>query len=171
MTSNLGSEHIQKMQTIGFTNASSEQEYVGTKEKVMESLKKFFRPEFLNRIDDVIVFDVLAQSVIADIVHIQLERVRERLKMKDMKFELTPEALVYMAEKGYDPQFGARPLKRLIQDEILNKIANSIIKGDLKNGQTVIIDKNEAGLVLIDTDKKSKKITLVKKRNKILQTV
>ncbi len=140
MTSNLGSQFIQKMQTIGFNNKSDREEYVDTKDKVMDSLKKFFRPEFLNRLDDIIVFDTLPREVITDIVNIQLDRVRKRLLAKNISLELSDSALGHMAEKGYDPQFGARPLKRVIQDEILNRVANALISGEIMDGGTVHVD-------------------------------
>ncbi len=140
MTSNLGSQYIQKMQSIGFNNKSDSEEYGDTKDKVMDSLKKFFRPEFLNRLDDIIVFDVLPREIITDIVNIQLERVRARLVTKNITLEVSEKALTYMTEKGYDPQFGARPLKRLIQDEILNKIANALIAGTIAEGDTAYVD-------------------------------
>lgn len=136
------------MQSIGFTNKSDEEEYSQTKEKVMESLKKFFRPEFLNRLDDTIIFDVLSREVIRDIVDIQLNELRERLKEKNMKLEVTDQALEHLAKEGYDPQFGARPLRRVIQNQILNKLANALVKGDLKEGDTIIVGMEDSELVV-----------------------
>lgn len=140
MTSNLGSEHIQKMQTIGFSDNAHEDNYEETKERVMDSLKDFFRPEFLNRLDDIIIFDTLSREVIKNIVENQLTLVRERLLQKEMKLTYTNKLLTYLAEKGFDPQYGARPLKRIIQNEILNLIAMEMVKQKLKQGDTVNLD-------------------------------
>ena len=159
MTSNLGSQYIQKMQSVGFSNNSDEEEYAGMKDKVLDSLKKFFKPEFLNRVDDTIVFDVLSRSVISDIVLLQLDRIRKRLTTRNMTLEISQKALAYIADKGYDPQFGARPLRRIIQDEILNKIANAIIKSEVKNGDVIFVDSTETGLIVIG--KKSPKISKI----------
>jgi ATP-dependent Clp protease ATP-binding subunit ClpB len=144
MTSNIGSTHIQKMQTIGFTNNTITEDYAATKERVMDSLKDFFRPEFLNRVDEVIVFDVLSPETIKDIVEVRVAGILKRMMAKDISIEMKPAVYTYLAEKGYDPQFGARPLNRLIQNTILNKVANMIIGSEVKAGDTIIIDyKND----------------------------
>lgn len=147
MTSNIGSSHIQKMQTIGFTDNTTIQDYQATKDRVMDSLKDFFRPEFLNRLDEVIVFDVLPKETIQEIVHVRLAQVTHRMKEKDIAIEYKPTVIEYLAEKGYDPQFGARPLNRLIQTVLLNKLANMIISGDLTSGNTVVIDMKKDEMV------------------------
>ena len=145
MTSNIGSTHIQKMQTIGFSTNDMLQDYSATKERVLGSLKDFFRPEFLNRLDEIVVFDVLSKETIRDIVEVRVNQILKRMAAKDIKVELKPAVYEYLADKGYDPQFGARPLNRLIQNTILNKIANMVIGATLKSGDTVVIDfkKNE----------------------------
>lgn len=144
MTSNIGSTHIQKMQTIGFSTNDAKQDYAATKERVMDSLKDFFRPEFLNRLDEIIVFDVLSPETIRDIVTVRADSVLKRMQSKDIAIDMKPAVYTYLAEKGYDPQFGARPLNRLIQNTILNRIANMIIGGDVKAGDMIVIDfKND----------------------------
>ena len=144
MTSNIGSTHIQKMQSIGFSSNSLMQDYEATKERVLESLKDFFRPEFLNRLDEIVVFDVLSPETIRDIVQVRVDSVLKRMHAKDIAIDMKPSVYTYLAEKGYDPQFGARPLNRLIQNTILNKIANMIIGGDVKAHDTIAIDlKND----------------------------
>lgn len=144
MTSNIGSTHIQKMQTIGFSTNDAKQDYALTKERVMDSLKDFFRPEFLNRLDEIVVFDVLSPETIRDIVTVRADSVLKRMQSKDIAIDMKPAVYTYLAEKGYDPQFGARPLNRLIQNTILNKIANMIIGGDVKAGDMIVIDfKND----------------------------
>ncbi len=140
MTSNIGSSHIQKMQTIGFTENGLVQDYQATKDRVTDSLKDFFRPEFLNRLDEVIVFDVLPKETIQEIVHVRLAQVTRRMKDKNITIEYKPTVIEYLADKGYDPQYGARPLNRLIQSALLNKLATMIISGDLVSGNSIVID-------------------------------
>ncbi len=137
MTSNLGAQYIDKMQKFGFGEATSEQaEYSNVKDKVMESLKEFFRPEFLNRIDDIVVFDILNQQSIAEIVKIQVDLIKERLAAKEIKLDINQEVYDYLSKEGYNPQYGARPLKRLIQNKILTPVASLMIsKGVMKGGE------------------------------------
>ena len=136
MTSNIGAEHIDKMSSFGFTIDKDEKaQYVQAKDKVMESLKLYFRPEFLNRLDEIIVFDILQPETIRSIVSIQIDEVQRRLEKKDIILTVTDEVLEYLAREGYDPKFGARPLKRLIQSKILTPVANMMIgEGMLQRG-------------------------------------
>jgi ATP-dependent Clp protease ATP-binding subunit ClpB len=140
MTSNVGAEFIDHMAEIGFSNANREQEYTLAKERVMKSLKDNFRPEFINRLDEIIVFNILSESAIEKIVDIQLEIVKERLLEKEITLNVTPAAIVYLAEKGYNPTYGARPLKRLIQDKILTKVASLVVSRDVLQGGVVNVD-------------------------------
>src|SRR3989338_2545869 len=144
MTSNIGANYIDKMEKMGFGDRDIKGgEYAGVKEKVMEAMKDFFRPEFLNRIDDVVIFDILSMVAIREIVKIQIDLVRERLSSKEISLELTDEAYEYLAKEGYNPKYGARPLKRLIQNKILNQVASFIIsKGILKGGTVSVSVKN-----------------------------
>jgi ATP-dependent Clp protease ATP-binding subunit ClpB len=162
MTSNLGSHHLQKMQSIGFSDNSSEQIYSDTKKKVMESLKDFFKPEFLNRLDDIIIFDSLPEEVIKDIVINQLSLVTKRLDDKNIKASYSKKLISYLATKGFDPQYGARPLKRLIQNEILNKVAFQMIKKEIKDGSKILIDVDKDDKIII-TKKLSRSHISVKK--------
>ncbi len=145
MTSNIGAEHIDKMQTIGFASDDSQKsQYEETKVKVEKALKDHFRPEFLNRLDDVIIFDILSEKAIEEIVNIQLDKIAQRLLGKQIKIKLTKSVFSYLAKEGYNPQYGARPLKRVIQDRILNPLAQLIIVKGLGDGTTVTISvKNE----------------------------
>lgn len=139
MTSNLGAQYIDRMQKIGFHTGDEKEEYHHVKDKVLEALKDHFRPEFLNRIDDIIVFDVLGPEAIQEIVKIQIGLVKERLAQKEIALEVTDEAMRFLGKEGYNPQFGARPLKRIIQTKILNQVAQLIIsKGILKGGSVTI---------------------------------
>ena len=103
----------------------------------MESLRDYFRPEFVNRIDEVVVFKSLGKEQLDGIVKIQVEEVMKRLKDKEIELELDDSAVKYLADKGFDPVFGARPLKRVIQRELLNVLAKDIIAGKLNNGDHV----------------------------------
>jgi ATP-dependent Clp protease ATP-binding subunit ClpB len=105
----------------------------------MDSLKEFFRPEFLNRIDDIVVFDILTKEAIKKIVEIQVNQVKERLSAKEIMLDISSEVYEYLAKEGYSPQYGARPLKRLIQNKILTPVASMIIsKGIMKGGVVTI---------------------------------
>lgn len=145
LTSNIGAQYIDKMQKIGFgTQVDEKVGYEETKTKLMNSLKEYFKPEFLNRLDDIIIFDVLKKEAIVDIVKIQIDIIKRRLMQKEISLEVSPEALAFMAEEGYSPQYGARPLKRLIQTKILNQVASLIIsKGILKGGSVYVGVKNK----------------------------
>ncbi len=161
MTSNIGSQHIQKMQTIGFSDNTMAQDYQVTKDRVLDSLKEFFRPEFLNRLDDLVVFDVLPKDIIRDIVHVRLQQVFERMQSKGISIDLKPAVIDYLAEKGYDPQFGARPLNRLIQNTLLNKLANMIIGSEIASGNTVVVDMKKEEMVF---DIKKRSVSIPKKK-------
>ena len=130
MTSNIGAQYIDKMEKIGFAETASEkQEYVDVKSKVLVSLKDYFRPEFLNRLDDVIIFNILSEQAITDIVEIQIAQVKTRLTDKEITLEVSPAVIKFLAKEGYNPQYGARPLKRLIQEKILTKIGGDDFVG------------------------------------------
>ncbi|MCA9353122.1 AAA family ATPase [Patescibacteria group bacterium] len=163
MTSNLGSQYIQKMQSIGFSDNTSNQNYEATKKKVMETLKDFFRPEFLNRLDDVVVFDTLSQDVIARIVENQLAHVTKRLQTKDIKITYSKKLVAHLAEQGFDPKYGARPLKRLIQNELLNELALKMIRADVEAGDTVTVDYGDSGVIIKKKAKRTRKTAQKKK--------
>ncbi|RME03112.1 MAG: ATP-dependent chaperone ClpB [Planctomycetota bacterium] len=130
MTSNLASEQIREFAS----NPERQQE------EVQKVLRQFFRPEFLNRVDDILIFDHLKPEEIEQIVQLQLQKVAERLKKKEIQLEFTEKLYQFLAKKGYDPQFGARPLKRLIQNLILDQLALAIIEGKIKEQDKVQID-------------------------------
>jgi ATP-dependent Clp protease ATP-binding subunit ClpA len=138
MTSNIGAEHIDRMSSFGFTRDRGEvAQYVQAKDKVMESLKNYFRPEFLNRLDEVIIFDILSPETIRNIVEMQVEEVKKRLIAKDIDLSVTDEVYDYLAKEGYDPKFGARPLKRIIQSKILTPVASMMVGEGMLRGGTV----------------------------------
>ncbi|HWC71985.1 MAG TPA: AAA family ATPase, partial [Actinomycetota bacterium] len=137
MTSNLGSSV--------FNDPSLDREK--QKEAVLEDVRGYFRPEFVNRIDEIVVFDPLGREEIGQIVDIQLRGLRRRLDERGLTIELTDEARSYLANKGYEPAFGARPLKRLIQREIQDPLAMKLLAGEIRDGDTVTIDAGADGLV------------------------
>jgi ATP-dependent Clp protease ATP-binding subunit ClpC len=152
LTSNIGSQFVEKMEAIGFSNNSKKTDYSNMKEKVLEALKDNFRPEFLNRLDEIVVFDVLSEEAIKGIVDLRMEVVKDRLNSKGINLEITEEALSLLAKEGYDPHFGARPLNRLIQSKILNPVASYIISNGIKKGDTVSVSVKGTEL-LIETKK------------------
>ncbi|WP_313384836.1 ATP-dependent chaperone ClpB [Chishuiella sp.] len=139
MTSNFGSHTIlEKFSGIDETNVA--EVYNDTKDVVFEELKQNFRPEFLNRIDEIILFRPLTENQISGIVNIYLKGVAKKLALRDITLDITPEAVDYLARKGYDPQFGARPLKRVIQQDVLNELSKEILKGEINDNDAVLID-------------------------------
>jgi ATP-dependent Clp protease ATP-binding subunit ClpB len=148
LTSNIGSQFVEKMESIGFSNNSEQTDYGNMKEKVMEALKDNFRPEFLNRLDETIVFDVLSPKAIAEIVNLRIKVVKERLAGKNINLEINNEALSYLAKEGYNPHYGARPLNRLIQNKILNPVASYIISNGVSKGDTVYVSVKNGELLI-----------------------
>ncbi len=140
MTSNVGAEFIDKMQSIGFSKGGDAEDYENIKEKVLGSLKDHFRPEFLNRLDETVVFDVLSKEVIKTIVGVQIEQIKKRLGEKEIELVVSDKVLEILGKEGYNPQYGARPLKRLIQTKILNPVANMMIGNKVLSGGTVMVD-------------------------------
>lgn len=165
MTSNIGSQFIEKMESIGFSNSSEKEDYMNVKDRVMESLKDYFRPEFLNRIDEIVLFDILSKEAILEIVKLRIKVVKERIENKGIYFEVNDEALTYLANEGYNPHYGARPLNRLIQNKILNPIANLMISNNLKKGDSVLINIKNNELII--TTKKGKVKSNLKIKSKI----
>jgi len=157
MTSNIGAEHIDRMSTYGFADDHSDDaQFVQAKDKVMDSLKDFFRPEFLNRLDEIVTFDILGPAVIADIVKIQVQDVIERLEKKEIQLSLTKDVYAYLAKEGYDPKFGARPLKRVIQSKILTQVANMMVGEGMLQGGTVKVSLDKQGELKFDIKKKGR---------------
>ncbi len=142
MTSNIGAQYIDRMEKIGFAAAGSTEaeRYEDAKGRVMETLRDFFRPEFLNRIDEIIVFNILSPEAIRDIVRIQIDRVTARLMGKGISLALSPDVYAYLGKEGYNPQYGARPLRRLIQDKILTPIAQLMVSRGIMQGGSVSVD-------------------------------
>jgi ATP-dependent Clp protease ATP-binding subunit ClpA len=151
MTSNLGSEVIldagKRSGKMGFTTTEDEREDP-VRERVMGLLQERFKPEFLNRLDEIIVFRALCEEQIGNIVELQIARIADRLKAKRIGLKVTEKAKKLLARKGYDPMFGARPLKRTLQHEILDPLAMKIIEGTVKDEQTLTVDAKEDAIAL-----------------------
>ena len=160
MTSNLGSDLIKRETSLGFaaktTDAQTDDSaYERMKDKVMEEVKRFFRPEFLNRIDSTVVFHQLKQDEILEIVDLMMNQVRTELDEKEISLEITQAAKTYLGEKGFDPVLGARPLRRLIQDEIEDNLSDVVLNRTLVAGDVAMIDLDNDGAIKI-TSKKAK---------------
>jgi ATP-dependent Clp protease ATP-binding subunit ClpC len=171
MTSNIGAEHIDRMSNFGFAiDHGAATQYTQAKDKVMDSLKNFFRPEFLNRLDEIITFDLLTEDVIGKIVEIQVEEVIKRLAKKEITLSVTPDVLAYIAKEGYDPKFGARPLRRVIQSKILTPIANMMVGEGMIQGGTVKVGLDKDKQLTYDIKKspraKAKKVPVEKPKKK-----
>ena len=153
MTSNIGAELIKRDSTLGFStkteeSKSEQQAYERMKEKVLEEMKKFFRPEFLNRIDGTVVFHALNKDHIKQIVDLMLRDVWNELADKAIKMEVSDAAKELLGEKGFDPVFGARPLRRVIQDLVEDPLSEALLRGDFSTGDTVLVDCEEGKIVL-----------------------
>ncbi len=153
MTSNIGAEMIKRQTSLGFslkTDDLTEEKlaYDDMRKKLMDSLKRVFRPEFINRLDSVIVFRALNKEDIQEIVKLELDKVAERLKEHDISLVATPLALEKLAELGYDPEMGARPLKRVIQQKVEDVLSDALLSGTFADGDAIIVDYREDEVVL-----------------------
>lgn len=146
MTSNAGSAIIQD--NLARLNDKNREELLEkTRTEVSELLKNSIRPEFLNRIDEIIMFHPLTMDNVKDILKLQIDGIRAMLEEKGVRLEFTPYAMDYLSNKGYDPSYGARPIKRLLQRELVNELAKALLGGDLNKERPVIVDYFEEGLV------------------------
>jgi ATP-dependent Clp protease ATP-binding subunit ClpC len=151
MTSNLGTEFVKKGGTLGFLTSDNEER--AAHENIEKALKSTFRPEFINRIDEIIMFSPLAIEQVKDIVMLQMKEIEERLQENGIKVELSEEARDWLASEGYDPMFGARPLRRALQKFVESPLSVSILSGEFKDGD----------IVLVDFDSETNKIVFAKK--------
>ncbi|WP_249872518.1 ATP-dependent protease ATP-binding subunit ClpC [Oceanobacillus saliphilus] len=145
MTSNVGASELKRNKYVGFNMGDEKQEYKDMKSKVMEELKKAFRPEFLNRIDETIVFHSLEKKHMKDIVTLMLEQLKRRLKTQDLHLSLTDKAVDKIANEGFDPEYGARPLRRSIQKNIEDLLSEELLKENISKGQQIKIGLNNKG--------------------------
>ena len=162
MTSNIGSDIIAKEAPLGFIDDGKLSRKEGLKDKVQDALKEKFRPEFINRIHEIVIFDYLGAEEIKQIVDLELNKVQKRLEKKEIKISVTEKAKQLLAEKGFDPSLGARPLKRIIQKLILDPMAFKIVIGEIKDGDKITVDANK-GEIILNTFSSSKKLVKSKK--------
>src|SRR3954463_9792281 len=151
MTSNVGSDTIKKQSSMGFSPISDESSYEKMREKIMEEAKRQFRPEFLNRLDDIIVFRSLTKPDLIQILDLEIAKVETRLKGKKLHLQLDEKAKDYLVEKGYDPQYGARPMRRSVERFLEDPLAEEILKGNLHEGEPVQVTVEENKLVFKQT--------------------
>jgi ATP-dependent Clp protease ATP-binding subunit ClpC len=153
MTSNVGAEMIRRQSQIGFTLERDEEieerlAYDEMRKKLMDALRKVFRPEFLNRVDATIVFHALTRDQIAQIVDLELAKVAERLNEYEITLQTSEEGRSLLADLGYDPEMGARPLRRVIQNKIEDQLSDSLLAGEFERGDTILIDAEDEEVVL-----------------------
>jgi len=163
MTSNIGAELIQNNASIGFElsqdeESSRKRDYEDMRRKLLKSLKSTFRPEFINRVDSVVVFHALSKGHIRDIVDLELDKVRERLQEKNLQLEITQEGIDLLVTLGYNPEMGARPLRRVIQEKIENQLSDAVLSGKFATGDIVLVDASlpengeEGEIILVKGD-------------------
>jgi ATP-dependent Clp protease ATP-binding subunit ClpC len=141
MTSNVGAREIKKSGGYGFTTPGGDSDYEGMKSKILEEVKRVFNPEFLNRVDETIVFRQLLKQDMVKIIDLVIEDTLAKASERNLKIEMTKGAKEHIAEIGFDPVFGARPLKRTIQKHIEDPIAEELLKGTIRDGNTIKIKK------------------------------
>ncbi len=159
MTSNIGSEFVQEMARLGFASAAEEtreEEESSLKDKIKKALEKSFRPEFLNRIDEIIIFNSLSREVLERIVAIQLERVRARTHEKGILLRFSPSLTGFLVSQGFDPHYGARPLKRAIQTHLLNPLAQEVIAGSIKAGERITAEVRDGRVIFAKSGRGAK---------------
>jgi ATP-dependent Clp protease ATP-binding subunit ClpB len=146
MTSNVGSHIIQEdISRLNDTNRVKVLEE--TKQKVLGVLKQSIRPEFINRVDEIVMFAPLTEKEINDIVRLQFKLIQKMLKAQNISIDITDEAVSWIAKTGFDPHYGARPVKRIIQKEIMNELSKKIIANTIDKDKKIIVDKDEKGLI------------------------
>jgi ATP-dependent Clp protease ATP-binding subunit ClpC len=146
MTSNVGADLVRKNMVMGFGVKTDEHSYEQMKDKMLTEAKRVFKPEFLNRLDDIIVFHSLTRDDLTKIVDIEVAKVHTRLKPRQITFRLTPEATAFLIEKGYDPAYGARPLRRAVERYMEDPMAEELLRGTIKNGDFVVVGEKDKAL-------------------------
>ncbi len=157
MTSNVGSKEIHRGSSLGFSMSDDKNSFLDLKDKAITALKKVFNPEFLNRVDEVVVFHILKKEHIRKIIDIMLDESKKQLEEKDMTFIIRESAKNFLIEKGYDEKYGARPLRRTIQRELEDPLANEILKGVFKKGSKITVNYRDKKIVFKEVIKKPKK--------------
>ncbi len=147
MTSNVGSDTIKKQSTLGFSPITDESSYEKMRERIMEEAKKTFRPEFLNRLDDIVVFRSLIKSDLVRILDLEITKVMQRLKARNIILQLDEKAKDLLVSKGHDPQYGARPMRRAVERSLEDPLAEEILKGIFHDGDPILVTAENDRLV------------------------
>lgn len=164
MTSNVGAEELKYNKYVGFNLEDSKTDYKDMKGKMLAELKKAFRPEFLNRIDDMIVFHSLEKENLREIVNLMTKQLVARLKEQDIDLELTEAALEKVAKEGYDPEYGARPLRRSLQKHVEDRLSEELLKGTALSGQRIIFDVEDDDFIVRTKETEEVKEAVVEKQ-------
>src|SRR5205823_9000556 len=151
LTSNVGAETIRRQTTMGFSPISDQHSYEKMREKIMDEAKRQFRPEFLNRLDDIIVFRSLTKPDLIQILDLEIKKVMQRLKGKRLELVLDEKAKDFLVEKGYDPTYGARPMRRSVERFLEDPLAEEILKGSLHEGEPIQVTFEKDKLIFIQT--------------------
>jgi ATP-dependent Clp protease ATP-binding subunit ClpC len=147
MTSNVGSDTIKKQSSMGFSPITDESSYEKMREKILEEAKRTFRPEFLNRLDDIIVFRSLTKPDLIEILDLELNKVMERLKGRNIVLQLDEKAKDFLVGKGYDPSYGARPMRRSVERMLEDPLAEEILKGTFHDGEPIKVTSDNEKLL------------------------
>jgi ATP-dependent Clp protease ATP-binding subunit ClpC len=147
LTSNVGADTIRRQTTMGFSPVSDEHSYEKMKEKIMEEAKRIFRPEFLNRLDDAIVFRSLTKPELVEILELEISKVVHRLKGRQLVLSLDDGARDFLLEKGYDPTYGARPMRRAVERNLEDPLAEEILRGGLQPNEPIMVSLQDGRLV------------------------
>ncbi|MFZ4818795.1 MAG: AAA family ATPase, partial [Limisphaerales bacterium] len=152
LTSNVGSEALRKQGSMGFAKSSDDAGYESMRGRVLDEAKKFFRPEFLNRLDDIVVFRSLGKPELNTILDLEVAKVLERIRRKNVTVVLDDKAREFLIEKGFDPQYGARPMRRSIEKHLEDPLAEEILRGTLIDGQPVTVTADKEKLIFKQRD-------------------
>jgi len=152
LTSNVGSDVLRKNTTMGFAKQSDSNDYDAMRSKTLDEAKKFFRPEFLNRLDDIVVFRMLGKPELEVILDLEIKKVSERIARKNVQIVLDAKARDFLIEKGFDPQYGARPMRRSVEKYLEDPIAEEILKGSLTDGSPVEVTAEKDRLAFVQRD-------------------
>ena len=147
MTSNVGAELLKKQTVMGFGASHDAGDYDAMRDKILEETKRVFKPEFLNRLDEIIVFHSLGKPELLHIVDLEADKVLKRIKAKEVHIELSQSAKEFLIEKGYDPQYGARPMRRAVERFLEDPLAEELLRGNVKAGDTVHAEAKDGKLV------------------------
>jgi ATP-dependent Clp protease ATP-binding subunit ClpC len=147
MTSNVGSDTIKKQSSMGFSAITDESSYERMREKIIDESKRVFRPEFLNRLDDIIVFHPFTKQDLIQILTLEVDKVIERLRHKNLHLKLDDQAKEFLVDKGYDPQYGARPMRRAVERFFEDPLAEEILKGNLREGELIVVTTDKSKLI------------------------